>query len=315
MIRGYVLRDGRLDGGEISDPAGLTDDLIWVDAVAPSDAERGWLEAAYGWTSPHESELREIEASSRFFVDDDGAHVRSFFLSESKGRPRSVTVAFLVGQGRLFTVRGSAPMDFSGLVAELRVTAALVSDEFDVMLRLFEHKVDRLADLLEGLHADLEGIDERLLDSAERAPELLMAELARKRDVNEKIRLALMDEERALSIMLRRNGIPERHQAFAREILRDVESLQTHTAFLSDRLDALLNEIVGRVTIEQNRIIKALSVAAVVFLPPTLIASAYGMNFVHMPELDRPWAYPIALVAMIASGLVPLYILKRKGWL
>ena len=315
MIHGYVLRDGRLEDGRSRDVSDLTRDRTWIDVVAPTEEERRWLSDAYGWTPPSPSDLREIEASSRFFEDEDGTHIRAFFLSEADGRVRNETVAFVLGGGMLFTVREASPLDLRSFVEQTRRTPGLVRDEFEILLRLFEHQVDRLADLLEDLHGRLEAVDERLLKLDDEAPEGLMAELAATRDVNEKIRLSLMDKERALSITLRRNGVPERHEPLAQEILRDVESLQAHTAFLSDRLEALLHEIVGRVTIAQNRIIKALSIAAVVFLPPTLIASAYGMNFDRMPELGWPFGYPLAVLAMLASGLLPLWFLKRRGWL
>ena len=142
-----------------------------------------------------------------------------------------------------------------------------------------------------------------------------LAAIAREEDLNGRIRRNMMDTRRALSFMMRSRLLSAEQFEEARQILRDIASLDSHTAFLFDKINFLMDATVGFININQNKIIKIFSVASVALLPPTLIASIYGMNFKFMPELDWSMGYPYALVVMVASALVPMWYFRKRGWL
>jgi magnesium transporter len=139
--------------------------------------------------------------------------------------------------------------------------------------------------------------------------------IAAQEDLNGKVRLDLMDNRRALSFLLRSRMISREQSQEVKGILRDIESLNGHTGFIFDKINFLMDALLGMINLEQNKIIKIFSIAAVVFLPPTLVASIYGMNFESMPELQWPWGYPLALLLMIGAGAMPYFYFRRKGWL
>jgi magnesium transporter len=143
----------------------------------------------------------------------------------------------------------------------------------------------------------------------------VLGEIARQEDLNGRIRRNVMDTRRAVSFMMRSRMLNAGQFEEARQILRDIESLDNHTAFLFDKINFLMDATVGFININQNKIIKIFSVASVALLPPTLVASLYGMNFQHMPELSQPWGYPFALTLMGASALVPMWYFRKRGWL
>lgn len=183
------------------------------------------------------------------------------------------------------------------------------------MLGLFELKVDRAAGLLEQLHIELEEFNTRVFRVGERDFEDLLTLLAVTQDRNDKTRLSLMDKQRALSFLLRGGICPEEYLPLLREILRDIRSLNEHSTFLFEKVQFLMDAMTSRINIEQNKIIKIFSIAAVVFLPPTLIASIYGMNFRFMPEMSWSFGYPLAIILMVAAGIAPYWYFKRKDWL
>ena len=315
MLKAYGVREGLLQERDVRAESELSHFALWVDLLHPTPEERDWVTRAFGDVLPSEEGIGEIEASSRCFQEDGRMHVRSYFLHEDNGRIRTDTMAFVVSDGRLFTLRPREVMGLSAFVRDAGATRGLVDDPFSVMLRVFEAQIDALADVLEGLHKRLEKVGAAVFERRSRDLEALIDAVASERDVNDRIRLGLMDKERVLSYLLRRDLCPEPHLELLGELLRDIDSLEVHSEFLFERVDALMAEVIGRISIGQNRIIKIFSVAAVVLLPPTLVASLYGMNFVHMPELDWRFGYPFALLLMIASAIAPYLLFRRKGWL
>jgi len=315
MITAYIIQDGRLIGQEVSHKEQLVAEACWLDLVKPSEEELAWIREVYSQPLPAMDELVEIEATSRFFQDDSGLHVRTYFLHEAPERTYNVTVAFILNQGRLFVLRDEALVTFQQYRHKLEAQHELRVDAFGIMLGLFELKVDRLADLLEQLHVELEVISERVFHAGERDFEELLTLLAAAQDRNDKTRLSLMDKQRALSFLLRGRNCAKEYLPLLHEILRDIRSLNEHSTFLFEKVQFLMDATTGRINIEQNKTIKIFSIAAVVFLPPTLIASIYGMNFHFMPELSWPFGYPLAIILMAGSGIAPYWYFKRKGWL
>ena len=180
---------------------------------------------------------------------------------------------------------------------------------------MFEVKVEELADTLEEVHTGLQHVSSQVLEETDTDLEAAIDELARHEDLNGKVRLSLMDAQRALTFLLRRGRLSDKYLEQVREILRDVDSLLPHNTFLFEKVNFLMAAAQGFINIEQNQIIKIFSIAAVVFLPPTMIASIYGMNFHDMPELSWTFGYPMAILLIVLSGIAPYWYFKRKGWL
>lgn len=314
MINAYTLRDGRLVTKFITRKEQLTAESMWLDLEKPGDEELGWIDEVYGQPLPTMDTLVEIEASSRFFQDESGLHVRSYFLHEIPERVYNVTVAFVLNEGRLFTLRDEVLVSFQQYQHSLEMQKGLTIDAFGIMLGLFETKVDGLADLLEQLHIELEELSARVFHAEEQDFNEVLTMLVASQDKNDKTRLGLMDKQRVLSFLLRSRNSPEEVLPLLHEILRDIRSLSEHSTFLFEKVQFLMDATMGQINIEQNKIIKIFSIAAVVFLPPTLIASIYGMNFRLMPELSWWFGYPLALSLMVAAGIAPYWYFKRKKW-
>ena len=143
----------------------------------------------------------------------------------------------------------------------------------------------------------------------------ILETIAREEDLNGRVRRNVMDTRRALSFLMRSKLLSDEQQEEARQILRDIDSLENHTAFLFDKINFLMDATVGFININQNKIIKIFSVVSVALMPPTLLASIWGMNYEHIPELHLTWGYPFALVMMLISALIPLAYFYKKGWM
>lgn len=185
----------------------------------------------------------------------------------------------------------------------------------ELLVTLFEQKVENMADQLEYIHHKLEDIGHMVLEDEDADLEEAISQLAEQEDCNGKIRLCLMDTQRSVSYLLRHLRDQAELQETCREFKRDLDTLMAHTMFLFDKINFLMDSTQGFISIKQSQIIKIFSIATVVFLPPTMIASIYGMNFDYMPELKWLLGYPWALVLMLLSGIAPYWYFKRKGWL
>ena len=315
MITTFVLHEGRLEQRQISGVDELDPQALWVDVVQPTEDELAWVQRVYKQALPTTDEVAEIEASARFYQDEDGLHIHSYFLHDFEDRARNITVAFTLNQGRLFTLHDEDLLTFRVYRMRARRQTGLADDAMTIMLNLFETKVERLADTLERLQADLEVLSQTVFSTAEKDMGAVFTRIAASENLNGTARLSMMDKQRTLSFLLRRGDFSAVQTQQLREILKDIESLIAHSAFLYEKVNLLMDAGMGMINIEQNKIIKIFSIAAVVFLPPTLVASIYGMNFRLMPELNWEWGYPMAIVLMLLFGAAPYWYFKRKGWL
>ncbi len=328
MLNIFTLANGRLFQEEIESLEELTRfQPIWVDLENPTVEEKRWIKQYYGLSIPEDAMDEDIEESARFYEEDNGdLHIRSDFLIDDNEQPRSVRVAFILNlhnprpaqQGRavLHPRRRTCPV-FRLLRLRARRAPGLIEDAREVLLKLFDADAEYSADTLEGIYDDLEKVSTQVLAgdvTDARAGEVLAA-IARQEDLNGRIRRNVMDTRRAVSFMMRSKMLNAEQFEEARQILRDIESLDSHTAFLFDKINFLMDATVGFININQNKIIKIFSVASVALLPPTLIASVYGMNFKYMPELDWALGYPYALALMVASALGPMWYFRKRGWL
>ena len=202
---------------------------------------------------------------------------------------------------------------------QARAGTVIVNDAMDILLGCYELAVEQDADVLEEMYKTLDEVAALVLSREKHIAGSIMRDnierIAAQEDLNGKVRLDLMDNRRALSFLLRSRVVSPAHTQAVKGILRDIESLNGHTGFISDKINFLMDALLGMINLEQNKIIKIFSIAAVVFLPPTLVASIYGMNFDIMPELRWPWGYPSALLLMICAGAAPYLYFRKKGWL
>jgi magnesium transporter len=323
MLNVFTLANGRLFQEEIESAEELSQSLahvqpVWVDLEAPSAEEKGWIKSRFDLVIPDDIVETDLEESARFYEEDSGQlHIRSDFLIDDDVAPRNVRVAFILHRKVLFSIHAEDLPVFRLLRLRARRIPALIEDAKDVLLKLYDADAEYSADALEGIYDQLERVSARVLkeDVNDRTAAEVLAAIAREEDVNGRIRRNVMDTRRALSFMMRSRMLNAEQFEEARQILRDIDSLDSHTAFLFEKINFLMDAVVGFININQNKIIKIFSVASVALLPPTLIASIYGMNFRHMPEIDQPWGYPFALGLMVASVAAPFIYFRRKGWL
>ncbi|RZI41675.1 magnesium/cobalt transporter CorA [Herbaspirillum sp. HC18] len=320
MINVFVLQNGRLNQVNIETRIDLENvDPVWVDLTDPNDEERAWVKSIYGVTLPGEDEVKDIEASARYYEAENGdLHLRTdFLLEEDDGPSRVVTVAFILTKNMLFSVHNDDLPVFRLVRMRARSRPGSIADYKDVLLDLYATDAEYSADALEGIYQSLEEVSRSVLQKEltdQDAADALNA-IAHEEDLNGRIRRNMMDTRRAVSFLMRGRLLNAEQFEEARQILRDIESLDGHTAFLFDKINFLMDATVGFININQNKIIKIFSVASVAFLPPTLIASIYGMNFDFLPELHWSFGYPFSIGLMVVSALAPFWYFRRRGWL
>jgi magnesium transporter len=327
MLNVFTLSNGRLFQEEIESLEELSKFRpIWVDLEDPTPEEKRWVRQYYGLSIPEDAIDDDIEESARFYEEDNGElHIRSDFLVADPEAPQQVRVAFILNMsnhqlrshGVLFSIHDETVPAFRLLRMRARRMPGLLDDAKEVLLALLDADAEYCADTLEGVYDELEAASKKVLDGNvgdEVAGEVLGA-IARQEDMNGRIRRNVMDTRRAVSFLMRSKMLDAEQFEEARQILRDIDSLDSHTTFLFDKINFLMDATVGFININQNKIIKLFSVASVALLPPTLVASVYGMNFKLMPELDWQYGYVWAIGLMIASALVPMWYFRRRGWL
>ncbi len=314
MLKIFKLKENHLALSETSDRHDL-ENAIWIDLVNPTPAEIQLVERVSKLALPNIKETEEIEASSHYEVYPDGLQINCSFLHQVNGYYSITNVACLFNNTCLISLCAREVSILRNLQERAQVSKNLVTDPLSTVIALSEDKIEKLADLSEEAHLAIDKISRQIFNRQNVDLEKIIDHLSRQDDLNGKIRLCLMDGQRDLNFLLRRGSLTVENINTANDILEDIKTLLSHNVFLSERLDFLLNAALGFINIEQNQIIKIFSIAAVVFMPPTVIASIFGMNFKFMPELSWTWGYPLSLLTMIIAGLAPYVYFKRKGWL
>jgi len=318
MLNAFTLNNGHLERlafEVIDDLASFA--IVWIDMYAASEAEVAQVEKTFSLRLPSPEHLRDIEASARFYEHDGKLHLRSDFLSGTESHAHSVAVAFVLSGETLISIHDEDLPIFRLLRIRLHAESGSIENSRDVLIDLYGMDVEFSADALEEVYADLGRVSQSVLNetlSDKQARESL-AEIAHAEHVNGRIRRNVMDTQRALSFMVRTKSLSPVQVEEVKQIQQDIESLDGHTAFLFDKINFLMDAVIGFININQNRVVKLFSVVSVALLPPTLIASIYGMNFQFMPELEWQLGYPFALLLMALTVGVPLLIFWRKGWL
>lgn len=320
MIHLFKIENGRLSHVKVDGRAELSaGEIVWIDAVALSDEEKHWLKETFQVDAEAPDDAADIEASARAYEDDDGSlNLRSDFLISEPDGFHIEPVRFVLKNNALISIHEEDLPIIRLLRLSSRAKPGALADPVDVLIDLFALDVEYSADALESIYTELKSVSTSVLaerrgsdkDAAES-----ITRIAKQEDLNGTIRRNLMDTRRTLSFLMREQHLPKAQNEEIRQILRDIESLDGHTAFIFDKTNFLMDATIGFISINQSKVVKIFSVAAVAMLPPTLIASIYGMNFEYMPELAQKWGYPFSLALMVVSVVVPFWFFRRKGWL
>ncbi|PWS35338.1 magnesium transporter [Falsiroseomonas bella] len=327
MLTSYALAEGRL---VVRDGILPTADLaraVWIDLLNPTAEEERAVQAALRLEIPTREEMEEIESSSRLYREDETLFLTANFLHGVEGGEYGSTpITFVLASQALVTVRHQTPKAFAVFALRCQKSPGLLASPDAVMLHLFEQIVDRLADILERIGANMDRASAAAFRSAKAKVK------ADKRDADLRGALITLGEvgevtTRASETLLglsriltfvgaeKATAVRKENQPLIKTLVRDVRSLVDHAGVLNSKANFLLDAVLGIINVEQTNIIKTFTVASVALMPPTLIASIYGMNFSHMPELNSAWGYPAALLLMILSAAAPILYFKRKGWL
>jgi magnesium transporter len=305
-----------------------TDGPVWLDLFNPTSDEDACVEQALGLSLPSREEMQEIEMSARLY-NEGGAEfmtVTAIAMLDSD-EPMATPITFVLKGANLATVRYAEPLAFRSVVARAqRPGAVACATGEQVMLSLIEALIDRMADTLERVAADIDAISRSVFrhkskngrPSKQRDLAATIEQIGSNGDLLTKLRESLVSISRLLSyhsaVEADRRALKE-VRARIKSLQRDAAALSDQSNFLSNKTNFLLDATLGLINLEQNQIIKIFSIVAVVLMPPTLVASIYGMNFAHMPELSWTWGYPTALVLMAVAAAVPYLWFKREGWL
>ena len=324
MLTVFVSNGGRIEQRVCRDPFDDLPGAVWYDLVEPSAGEIRAVESALKVELPRREEMQEIEISSRLYQDGEALFMTATLMSQVEtGRPASDAITFVVMPSALVTLRYTQPLAFTNFANWIQRTPSACSASDHAFLGLLEAIVNRSADVLERTAIEIEAIGRRVFEAKEhggRPGNLLQDALrgiGRHGTLISGISESLLTLSRANAFFGTSAAAWLHKDAKARvkTVNRDVRSLHDHATFLSQKINFLLDATLGLINIEQNNIIKIFSVAAVAFLPPTLIASIYGMNFKELPELGWDYGYPYALLLMVLSAALPFLYFRRRGWL
>jgi magnesium transporter len=328
MLTTYTVEAGQLVVREGAQATATLSRAIWIDLLTPTQEEEREVQAALRLEIPTREEMQEIESSSRLYKEDDTLFLTAPFLyGVEGGELGSTAITFVLGNAVLVTVRYATPKAFAVFSARCqRTPVQLLTTPDGVMLHLFEQVVDRLADILERIAAEMDRASQAAFRTARAKVKATTKDadlkealitLGQVGEVTTRASETLLGLSRILTFVgaEKATAVRRENQGLIKTLVRDVRSLVEHANFLNSKANFLLDAVLGIINVEQNAIIKTFTVASVALMPPTLLASIYGMNFQVMPELNWRFGYPMALLLMIVSAVLPILYFKRKGWL
>ncbi|HLG53188.1 MAG TPA: magnesium transporter CorA family protein [Steroidobacteraceae bacterium] len=305
-------------------PEDIPERCVWVDLLEPTLAEERAVERLLAIDVPSREEMREIETSNRLYEENGTLYMTATVVTKiDTDRPESAAVTFILTHNRLITNRYVDPLPFRRFVAYAERHPQAATTAPGILAGLLESIIERTADVLERVGLGLDDLSASVFAPAKkggtRARDLrgVMERIGRDGDLTSKARESLVTLARQLTFIQQSAAaqLPNELRSRYRSMSRDVLALSDHASFVANKSSFMLQATLGLINIEQNNIIKIFSVAAAVFLPPTLIASIYGMNFHVMPELDWPYGYPLALLIILVSAVLPYFFFRRRGWL
>lgn len=321
MIRHYILEDGRL--ALVPEGSGTRDDIIWTDLLQPTLEEETAVEDALKIDVPTREEMEEIEISSRLY-SAGGTHFMTAMIpaNTEDDRAQEGSVTFVLAEKRLVTIRYHEPSSFPTFAARAEKTGLGCTGVQSVLVALLETVVDRIADVLERVGREIGELSERIfhpsaakISRRDRDFQAILRRIGRKEELLSTLQDSLHTLQRVSSYLAYVTNGEKDTRLRLKTLSRDISSLGDYGSKLSSKITFLLDATLGMISIEQNAIIKIVSVLATIFMPPTLVASIYGMNFDVMPELQWIWGYPLAIAIMAAAAALPFWYIKKKGWL
>lgn len=321
MITFYCLENGALVRRAAENTQVLPDNVLWVDLLSPGPEEERFIESALALDIPTREELAEIEDSSRFYEEDGAVFMTTtVVMGIADRRPENAEVTFVLTKRCLVTVRYTELSAFRQFETKSARQPSTFSSSHQIFLALADAVVDRIADVLESVQVELQTLSRCIFDKRKEQRtnlQQIIQQLGQHRSLLSQLGESLFSSNRLIAFY--RLHANEPGQGVAKGLLkaleRDVRSLGEHQARLLGDIAFLLDATLGLINIEQNAIIKVFSIAAVLFLPPTLVGTVYGMNFDRMPELSWPFGYPMALGMMVVSAIIPYAWFKFRDWL
>ena len=279
----------------------------------PTLQEVKTVENIFSIEFPTKQESEEIELSSRYWEEGNRIEINSYFLINDKKDPVNETVSFILQDDLLISVRYKKLASFDASIKKLLSSPREYRTGYSIFSQIIDIRIDTDADIIEELNRDIAAIRKQAFnDDVEN--EDLLEQMSTFENLNMKIRENLTDKQRILNSLLKSQKITEDKSELP-IMLKDIRSLIDHTNFNFERIDYLQNIFIGLLSVEQNKVIKIFTIVNVIFLPPTLIASIYGMNFDIMPELNWEYGYLFSIGVMILAAVTPLIIFKKKGWI
>ena len=314
MIKAYYQKDQ-----DIYSVSGLEnldeiepEDIFWVDLLNPKQEEKESIETRFHIELLSQQEAEEIESSSRYREDHDAISINVNYLIQPEEHYINEAVSFILKGNLLISQRTQRFRTFRETERKINTLRSKTGTE--VFLTLMETRIDHDADEIEAITDKITRISRELTLQKNLIEDMLL-HINKLQEITILLRENIIEKQRIISAILKSRFFPKDDYENIRVMIKDVGSLLVHTSFNFERLEFLQNTFLGLIDIEQNRIVKIFTVVTVVFLPPTLIASIYGMNFTHMPELNLKWGYPLSILLMILSSAVTLIFFKRKNWL
>ncbi len=324
MLVAYTPHGSSLERQVIAPDGKVPDNAVWIDLVNPAPGEDKLIEKMLGGVLiPTREEMQEIEVSSRLYTEHHARFMTATLMCNSDtATPKTTAVTFILARQRLVTVRYDEPKPFMLVSNKLTRTCPQNVSGETVLMDLLDAVIDRAADILERIGIEVDEVSHAIFDPDDGLKQqpytVTLKAIGSKGDLTSKVRESLVSLGRLL-LFLANEAEGMRWLKDVRlqlvSMQRDVQSLSDHATYLSNKSTFLLDALLGVVTLEQNNVIKIFSIAAVVLLPPTLVATIYGMNFKNMPELEWQYGYPLALGTMVIAAVVPYFIFKWKKWL
>ena len=325
MLFVHIPRGNSLERQSIEESGPIAEGGVWFDLVTPTLPEDKLVERTLGIAVPTREEMQEIEVSSRLYTENGARYMTATLMCQSDtATPKTTPVTFILAGHKLVTVRYDEPRPFTLIGNKLaRQCPPAVSGE-TILMDLLDAVIDRAADILERAGTEIDKVSHDIFEPEGRRVDrtityrYILKTIGRKGDLTSKVRESLVSIGRLVLYLANEADAmkwPKEMRAQVKLMQRDVQSLSDHATYLGNKVTFLLDAMLGVMSVEQNNIIKIFSIAAVVLLPPTLVATVYGMNFKRMPELEWAYGYPFALLLMVLAAVLPYFFFKWKRWL
>ena len=322
MLNLFALQGG---GGLMRREGQSLDDALWIDLFEPTPEEENLVEQHFGIDVPTREEMREIESSNRLYEEGGALYLTSTIVTKlDTDLPQNSQVTFILKDGKLITNRYTDPLPFRRFASYAERHGSACASGSAVLAGLIEALINRVADVIERVSADLDAISAEVFTRAagrrraqQRDFRAVLERVGQSGELIAKTRESLVSLGRALAFVQQSSAITLGNDVRTRyrTLSRDIIALSDHASFLGSNVSFILDATLGMISIDQNNILKIFSVVTVFLLPPSVIGAIYGMNFEHIPWLHAEWGFAVALGMMVASAVIPYVIFKRRGWL